>query len=75
MDKQKSYKHWSYLLTHYVPVTPKGGGTVVWDKHTEYREIVLPGDVDDPCYYLQRLGSDNCTDLLEYSFFSELTEE
>ena len=74
MKTQDSYKHWSYLFTHYLPVTPEGGGAVIWEKKTEYREIYLPADVEDPDRYLQQLGSDNYTDLLEYSCFSDLAE-
>ncbi len=75
MKNLQAYKHWSYLFTHYVPVSPKGGGVVTWEKKTEYREIYLPSDVENPDRYLQQLGSDNYTDLLEYSYFSDLAEE
>ena len=74
MKNPDLYKHWSYLYVHYVPVTPRGGGAITWEKKTEYREIYLPEGIDNPDQHLKRLSSENCLDLPEYESFSIVTE-
>jgi hypothetical protein len=71
MQNPTTYKLWNYQFVHYVPSTPEGGGTIKWNKVSEYREIYLPSDVTDPEKYLQRCGSDSDADLLEYNWFSD----
>jgi hypothetical protein len=72
MTNENDYKHWTYEFTHYVPVTPRGGGEIQWRKISDHREIYLPSDVSDPREYLQQTGSDEFVDLLEYSDFNTL---
>ena len=71
MKSETSYKLWNYEFVHYVPSTPEGGGDIKWTRVSECREIYLPSDVTKPEEYLQRSGSDNDADLLEYYWFSE----
>jgi hypothetical protein len=70
METQVTYKLWNYEFSHYVPVTPDGGGKIQWHKISDYREIYLPLDVEDPVRFLQQSGERNESDLLEYAYFS-----
>ncbi len=69
MTTQSTYKLWTYDLVYHVPVTPRGGGELTWQKRTELREIYLPSDVEDPVRHLSDSGSADCADILDYQFF------
>ncbi len=75
MKSQTTYKSWYYQFVYYVPVTPEGGGDITWNKCSEYREIYLPSEVENPGRYLAELGADKDVDIPEYNCFVDLEED
>ena len=71
MTTNSDYKHWSFHVIRYVPVTPKGGGEIRWEERLDLRDIYLPADIEDPAAYLVESSKNEFREYMEYRYFTE----